>query len=434
VKPLRIAALKLSYFVQRIQQYETCPLTVGMARVFGRKHEIAIDTPRVLAALCLVLFVNSGQVFAAEPAPKPTEISKFSVLTLEPKKLPVLGLNDDLRIRLDGDVPISTPTLQLRIDGSLFGVEPRLMPGREIVFRLSRLEANRQTWTRLLGDPFGRGQIRNIPISVELNGKPLPNGVIEIAKTDEALESKISLLAYNSGLMILGIMASIATATIIFLACARTTAMRDSVIPQIRLVDRPYSLGRFQMAVWFTLILTSFLFIFAVTLDLNSITPESFVLLGMSGTTALAAVAVDQNKDSPMSRIQTNLVAMGIKTRDDVDRLYAAVQNGNGGQLASTVIQGANIGPNSASGMPANPTPTIDLMVKEYEAQVKDIVSSGFLKDLVNDINGPTIHRWQILIWTLVLGTIYLIRTYMNLETPSFGTNLLALMGIAGGV
>ena len=54
------------------------------------------------------------------------------------------------------------------------------------------------------------------------------------------------------------------------------------------------------------------------------------------------------------------------------------------------------------------------------------------MRDLVNDVNGPTIHRWQILIWTLVFGGIYAYSVYANLVTPNFSDNLLALMGISG--
>ncbi len=210
------------------------------------------------------------------------------------------------------------------MDGTVLGVAPRLMPGREIVFRLERqpaVEANRAMWVRLLGDPIGRGRDRSAPISLELTERPLPYGTVDSAKSDEALEAKITLSAYHIGLMWVGGLAALAAAIAVIFACASTTAMRDSAVPQMLVLDRPFSLGRFQMAVWFTLILMSFLFIFVVTLDLNSISAESFVLLGISGTTALAAVAVDQNKDSPLARIQQSLTDMGLKTRHDIELL-----------------------------------------------------------------------------------------------------------------
>src|SRR5262249_53411645 len=151
---------------------------------------------------------------------------------------------------------------------------------------------------------------------------------------------------------------------------------------------RPYSLGRFQMATWFCLILTSFLFIFVVTWDLNSITAESFILMGISGATALAAVAIDQSKDGPSGQAQKALDAMGLKTRAEVDKLYE--KDVKLTDKASTKIPGANV--------PGKPDPTIGELRTEYENQTRDFRSMNVLKDLVNDVNGPTIHRWQILI------------------------------------
>lgn len=365
-----------------------------------------------------------------------TEPTKFAVLTPQPGLLPTVGLNDEVRVRIDGDAAIQPSKIQLRLDGWPLGVEPRVRPDqRELIFRLARLDSNRAMWSRLLGNPFGRDRITAVPVSVEIDGKALSWNRPQPQQSDEAPKPKINLIVYNSGLMTLGILVSLLVALLVALGCAYTTMMRDTLIPQIRLSDRPYSLGRLQMVVWFCLILTSFLFIFAVTLDLNSITPESFVLLGISGTTALAAVAIDQNKNSPVAQIQRNLEAMGIKTCSDADRLYTeAVTNKKGSEKAQTIIPGANIPANSSSRLPASADPTIAEMWTKYRAEIRDLVSSGFLNDLVNDVNGPTIHRWQILIWTLILGAIYLARVYTNLETPTFGANLLALMGISGGV
>ena len=228
-------------------------------------------------------------------------------------------------------------------------------------------------------------------------------------------------------------MTSLAAVIIIVIAYMRSPMMRDNAVAQLPVDQRPYSLGRFQMALWFCLILTSFLFIFVVTWDLNSITAESFVLMGISGATALASVAIDQSKDGPPGWVQKNLHAMGIHTRSDAEKLYEA-KNERSSDDAGTVIEGANIPAHSASGQGSNRSPTVKQLWDEYEAQVRDFKATGFLKDLVEDANGPTIHRWQILIWTVILGAIYLGGVYTNLETPTFGANLLALMGISGGV
>src|SRR5262249_29999815 len=121
------------------------------------------------------------------------------------------------------------------------------------------------------------------------------------------------------------------------------------------------------------------------------------------------------------------LTSMGLKTLSDVEKLYdAVIVQKNGANPATSVIQDASV--------PGVTTPTLQQLWDAYQAQIANFKTTGFLKDLVTDVNGPTIHRWQILIWTLVLGGVYLWRVYANLEAPTLGTSLLALMGISGGV
>jgi hypothetical protein len=378
---------------------------------------------RILACLALLLVAAQASL-AAEP-------SKFSLLTTKPGALPEAGLNDDVRVRIDGDTAIQPGKVQLRLDGTLLGVEPRVRPdGRELIFRLARTDANRAMWARLLGNPFAHDRKFDVPIGIEIDGKPL---AWSTSKDDEAPDSKIKLITYDVGLMWLGCIVSAVVVIIVFVGCLTTPMMRDGGIPQVGWRQRPYSLGRFQMVTWFCLILISFLFIFTVTLDINSITAESFILMGISGATALASVAIDQGKNGPPAQVQKNLNAMGIKTLADVDKLGKGAKD-TPNDKAKTVLPGANIPAASASGQPANNDPTFKELQDEYRAQIKDLKSAGLLADLVEDASGPTIHRWQILIWTVILGAIYVGRVYMNLETPTFGTNLLALMGISGGV
>jgi hypothetical protein len=60
----------------------------------------------------------------------------------------------------------------------------------------------------------------------------------------------------------------------------------------------PFSLGRTQMAFWFFIDLASYLLIFAVTRERDTIPPEVLALLGISASTALGAVLIDSSKDA----------------------------------------------------------------------------------------------------------------------------------------
>ena len=61
------------------------------------------------------------------------------------------------------------------------------------------------------------------------------------------------------------------------------------------------------------------------------------------------------------------------------------------------------------------------------------LVSRGFVRDILSDGDGISLHRFQMFVWTLVLGVIFVASVYKNLAMPEFSTTLLGLMGISSG-
>jgi len=59
--------------------------------------------------------------------------------------------------------------------------------------------------------------------------------------------------------------------------------------------------------------------------------------------------------------------------------------------------------------------------------------SEGFLRDVMSDPTGISLHRFQMFAWTLILGVIFIASVYHNLEMPQFSATLLGLMGISSG-
>jgi ribose/xylose/arabinose/galactoside ABC-type transport system permease subunit len=59
--------------------------------------------------------------------------------------------------------------------------------------------------------------------------------------------------------------------------------------------------------------------------------------------------------------------------------------------------------------------------------------SRGFLNDVMSDPQGVSLHRFQMFVWTLVLGVIFVGSVYKDLEMPQFSATLLGLMGISSG-
>jgi ribose/xylose/arabinose/galactoside ABC-type transport system permease subunit len=59
--------------------------------------------------------------------------------------------------------------------------------------------------------------------------------------------------------------------------------------------------------------------------------------------------------------------------------------------------------------------------------------SRGFLNDVMSDPTGVSLHRFQMFVWTLVLGVIFCGNVFKDLEMPQFSATLLGLMGISSG-
>ncbi|MBZ9683347.1 hypothetical protein LB531_22080 [Mesorhizobium sp. CO1-1-2] len=61
----------------------------------------------------------------------------------------------------------------------------------------------------------------------------------------------------------------------------------------------------------------------------------------------------------------------------------------------------------------------------------KTSTSNSFFLDILNDGNGPALHRIQALAWTCILGILFVWNVVWNFTFINFDTNLLLLVGVA---
>jgi hypothetical protein len=59
--------------------------------------------------------------------------------------------------------------------------------------------------------------------------------------------------------------------------------------------------------------------------------------------------------------------------------------------------------------------------------------SHGFLIDILSDETSVNIHRFQMVLWTLILGVIFVVKVIDQLKIPEFSEDLLILMGLSSG-
>jgi hypothetical protein len=221
------------------------------------------------------------------------------------------------------------------------------------------------------------------------------------------------------------------------------TTFRDNLLPQLPPQRQTYSLARSQMAFWFVLIFSSFVFLYLLLWDFNTVSNQALALMGISAATALASIAVDVVKDSPADAVNRGLQALGLCTYSDVLR----VQN----ELAA---REAELGKHpqahaAAGGVPFATTHALSPaeqrrqqlqieiqdrhnILRTYDDKIQPFVTQGWFKDITTDLNGTAIHRLQVVCWTVALGFVFLIGVYRDLAMPDFSATLLALMGISG--
>jgi hypothetical protein len=199
----------------------------------------------------------------------------------------------------------------------------------------------------------------------------------------------------------------------------RSDMLREG--PSVGDVRQPYSLARTQMAWWFLLTLLAYVFIWLVTGDRDSISASLLGLMGISAVTALAAVAI-----SPSGARQA-------AQRKPLDEGIASIDEALTDLAAQRTVATPDI------------LPALDLRKSELEKERAQLVlkranvqpvstSSGWWRDLVSDDRGAiALDRFQIVVWTVVLGGVFLNSVIWELTMPDFSATMLALMGVSSG-
>jgi hypothetical protein len=115
------------------------------------------------------------------------------------------------------------------------------------------------------------------------------------------------------------------------------------------------------------------------------------MLMGIGTGTALGAAAIEQTKTDPkQQRLQALLAKVKDNTATDAEKQESAVL-----------------------------------------AQV--LASHGFFDDILSDVDGICLHRFQTVVWTVVMGGIFVSEVMSSGEMPEFDGNTLALLGISSG-
>jgi hypothetical protein len=301
-------------------------------------------------------------------------------------------------------------------------------------FPLVRNESAKDAWSHVLNEPV---LARRVIVSAGFkSGEEIPSEVTPDKVTGEDQQFYLTIIppfrtAFGF-IVILG-------ALIVFFALARyTDIIRDTASPRRPDGQRPYSLARGQMAFWFFLVIASYFFLWIVTGDMNTLNGSVLALIGISAGTALGSAFVDAAKPVPVgssgnqpivdvTRPHNEVVMELTKLRADTEQELEALQK------ARTLIS-----PSDKQALDAN---------EQQQNEVRERLANyrwqsayfawptwkGVMYDLLAENNLISFHRFQIFIWTLILGIMFVASVYNELTMPEFSATLLGLLGISAG-
>jgi hypothetical protein len=283
----------------------------------------------------------------------------------------------------------------------------------KVQFDIKRTSDSKDEWAALLGRPFAKGFTYKVPISIGYeNEKPIPSDIVA------------NLIVIDKTLFWI-FLALFTLALILFLWLAKASSIIRDPGSELPCRQRTYSLGRTQMAFWFFVVTLSYFLIWVITSDRDSLTESALELIGISASTALGAAVVGSSKRnaSESKRKDLEIECATLETR----------LNELGAQTTASP-QPTNL--SDLKKEEAEKKARIDQVKKEIQdltATSAPQKSEGFLNDILTDADGISLHRFQMVIWTIVLGIIFVASVYNSLAMPEFSGTLLALMGISSG-
>jgi hypothetical protein len=318
----------------------------------------------VLASLWSASVQCQAVAVASSDTPPPRVVQLLG--RLEPDKIVevhVAGLAEW------GRTPGHTPwRLVPFVDGrALAGLYPIAVNLRTsaVQFHLRITPDNRATWTHVLS-PLAFERAVRFSVGLELQ---------DPFETDFTLEGSPAVLTVINPRWVALAAAVVLVFSVTFCALATHTTM---LLERVTSTQAPpamrFSLAKVQLALWFFAVFGSFLVIWLVTGNFNTINSSIVATLGISVGTA----------------------------------------------LGDAYIKGAR--PMSESGeATAHPVPP------------PDRTAARFVRELVSDGEGYSIYRFQMLAWTVALVIVFLADVYDDLVMPSFGPELLYLLGVSSG-
>ena len=399
-------------------------------------HRFRASWPVVLICLAGSLHAQptgkpNPEAPAQAPTPPAAPSATLRIVGVEPAKA---RLNSEILVRVEG---LSSQILKDSFDPSKYvlfvnsqkfpSITGRLTADKgSLAFRIKRggsadeLEA----WNRLLAGTFAAE--RPVTLTIGTNEK----SQLELGGTLTQPIFTLQIFSPQS-LTIAGL--GLALSLIAFwLLAIQSDVIRDTGPPfPPKGKRRPYSLSKLQMAVWFFVVLASFIFIYIITGDAYSISDQALALIGIGSGTALGAAAIDANKRgtnaSDLSTLEPQQATLAAELGEAKTELATLANPATPADQERARTLRVAIAEKTAQEV------ALQKQIDALKTQTANPTSEGFVTDILTDANGISFHRFQMLAWTAVLVSIFLNGVFRSLTMPPLNPTLLALMGISAG-
>lgn len=292
--------------------------------------------------------------------------------------------------------------------------------------------ANKRVWFKIdrLPEELQRGRTRDVPVSVDYpdpRGSGARGGMIRLV----VIKPWGGRAAWILGIIIL---------LVVIVLGRRTNFLRDrsgaergkkptrwwhQLTPNFTPAGRnppPFSLARCQMAFWTVLFAWGWLYLLLASGQATWPSDSILAVLGIATGTLLGARVIDRNKDQTAAALEARQRALGVQQ----NTLAGNTAPGSPVPLTTTVLQAQH------------QLVEVDTELQVVKRRLTDMqavskTSEGLAEDLLSDESGISIHRLQMVLWTLVLGGFFISTVLNAFSMPELHGNLLALMGISSG-
>ena len=370
----------------------------------------------------LVLF--SLNLMAQTPAPKPdTVIDAYLDGNVKEKSATISDILVVSVAHVHGLLPTESGVKQVRLFINDIEIEGSVPvgwylhgDGADFKFLLQRTEANNKTWNMLLGYPLVGKQFFDLPVTVSIG---LAGQSAQATKIHSFQFIRIDPVWFYGCIVVL-----IIYFWVLLRYAKKTPMLRDTPadltplgIPGLSAGNAPYSLGKVQMAFWFSIVLASYIFIWLITDNYELISSGTLVLIGIGAATGLGAVSIDNNKsDGTIKQVQ-DLQAKRAELREGTELLKSALPAaGTEAKIAYNNLVDSQL------------TANIDQLIESLK-----VSKDSFFNDILSDGTGVSFHRLQMVVFTTVLGFVFLYTAWATLTMPDFSATLLTMQGITAG-